>query len=370
MEIRKFIDVHVPIFYCNLKCEYCYVSQNRQNTDKPYFKYAPEIVKRALTQERLGGICHFNVCGMGETLIPEEVINYIRVILENGHTVMIVTNGTLTNRFRVLMEFPIELKKRLGFKFSFHYLELQRLSLLDVFWENVDLVRKNGCSYSIELTPSDVYEPYIDEIKKNCLEHVGAYCHISVPRDEATGGIRLLSKHSLKEFYKIWNTFESPMFDLKMRHWEEKRNEFCYAGLWSGLLNIGNGEYNSCYRQPKPIGNLFEKPEEPFSFFPEGKCEVPHCFNGHSFLAWGIIPEIKEESYCDIRDRVNNEGKHWINDIMRDQFSCKLYEYNKCLTDDQKSIYIKEHNKRKRSERIHRITNRIKRGLYKIGSKR
>ena len=87
MEIKKFIDIHVPIFFCNLKCGYCYVGQCPQNTNKCEFKYSSDVVKKALSQERLGGVCHFNVCGMGETLIPKELIDYIRVILEDGHTV-------------------------------------------------------------------------------------------------------------------------------------------------------------------------------------------------------------------------------------------------------------------------------------------
>lgn len=338
MEIKKFIDIHVPIFECNLRCSYCYVSQMQQDKKKCQFNYSADTVKEALKAERLGGICHFNVCGMGETLIPEELVDYIRVILENGHTVMIVTNGTLTKRFEKFMEFPDSLKAHLGFKFSFHYLELNRVNMMEVFWNNVRLVRDNGCSFSVELTANDSYEPYIEEIKQCCLQHVGAVCHISVPRNEAAGGITLYSKHSNEEFYKIWKSFGSLMFELKMRHWGEARKEFCYAGLWSGLLNLGTGEFNACYRQPGPIGNLFEHPDEKFEFYPIGKCEIPHCFNGHSFLAWGVIPEIDEETYLDIRDRTNDRGDHWVNNVMSEQFSEKLFNHNDILTDSQKKI--------------------------------
>lgn len=343
MEINKFIDIHVPIFDCNLKCSYCYVSQMPQERKKPQFNYDAQTVKKALSQERLGGICHFNVCGMGETLIPEELIEYIKVILENGHTVMIVTNGTLSKRFEALMKLPDELRSRLGFKFSFHYIEMKRLNLMEVFWDNVKLVRENGCSFSVELTANDTYEPYIDEIKSYCMKHVGALCHISVPRDEATGGIALYSQHSVKEFYEIWKGFQSPMFELKMRHWEEPRREFCYAGLWSGLLNLGTGEFNACYRQPGIMGNLFEHPDKEFKFYPTGKCEIPHCFNGHSFLAWGVIPEIHEESYLDIRDRIDNNGLHWINEEMREQFAEKLVSYNSMLNAKEKKKYLNKH---------------------------
>lgn len=360
MEIKKFIDVHVPIFTCNLRCGYCYVGQTQQNVKKCEFKYSVDTVSKALSQERLGGICHFNVCGMGETLIPVELVDYIRAILENGHTVMIVTNGTLTQRFVEYMKFLGELKKHLGFKFSFHYLELQRLNQMDVFWQNVKMVRDNGCSFSIEITANDSYEPYIDEIKRICIENVGAMCHVSVPRDEATGGFRLMSKHSLSEFYDIWKTFNSSMFDFKMRHWGEKRTEFCYAGLWSGLLNLGTGEFNSCYRQPEPVGNMFENPDEEFGFYPAGQCEISHCFNGHSFLTWGVIPELDEESYLDIRNRVDNNEDYWINESMSAQFSKKLKDYNDIISSNEKKYYKKKHRKSKIKSLFRRIIKKIK----------
>ena len=51
-------------------------------------------------------------------------------------------------------------------------------------------------SFSIEMTPYDDLEPYIDEIKNYCMEHYGALCHVTIPRDMLTKEIKLLSKHS------------------------------------------------------------------------------------------------------------------------------------------------------------------------------
>ena len=255
--------------------------------------------------------------------------------------------------------FPQELRERLGFKFSFHYLELKRLNMMQVFWDNVKLVRDSGCSFSIEITANDDYEPYIEDIKNECINNVGAMCHVSVPRDEATGGISLYSKHSKEEFYNIWKTFDSSMFELKMRHWEERRNEFCYAGSWSGLLNLGTGEFNSCYRQPRPCWNLFEDLDQPVVFEPCGKCELPHCFNGHSFLAWGVIPEISEERYLDIRDRECTDGSHWINSTMRDQFNKRLKEVNVVLSSEEKDIIRRKHRKYKSVSYVNKISRKL-----------
>lgn len=84
--MKRFIDIHVPITSCNFKCHYCYVTQMEKNeTEQVDFKYSPEIVRKALSKQRLGGVCLFNVCGLGETLIPSQIVQYIKVLLEEGH---------------------------------------------------------------------------------------------------------------------------------------------------------------------------------------------------------------------------------------------------------------------------------------------
>ena len=65
-KMKRFIDCSVNTFACNLKCHYCYVAQNYLFTQKvPKFKYSAELVGKALTKKRLGGICMFNICASG-----------------------------------------------------------------------------------------------------------------------------------------------------------------------------------------------------------------------------------------------------------------------------------------------------------------
>lgn len=342
--IKRFIDIFVPINVCNLQCKYCYVSQydikfNRKKDYKVKFNYSPEQVKKALTQERLGGCCHFNACGNGETLIPEKLIEYIRVILENGHSVMIVTNGVLTERIKQYTELPKELRSRLGFKMSFHYLELKEKNLLETFFNNVRIIREAGCSFSVELTANDDYEPYIDEIKEVCMKELGALCHVTIPRDEPEENIPLLSKHSLEEFNEIWKTFNSDMFDNKMKIWGEKRKEYCHAGLYSALLHLGTGDLRPCYNIRGMSQNIFENPEKPIVWCPVGKCKTAHCFNGHSFLAFGDIPSVDFCTYEKVRDRVDGDGNHWISEEMREHFKTKIYNNHPKLTAKDKFKY-------------------------------
>lgn len=61
---------------------------------------------------------------------------------------MIVTNGTLAQRFEEMSKFPEQLRKRLFIKFSFHYLELKRTNQLNTFIDNVKLMKKWYFIYS------------------------------------------------------------------------------------------------------------------------------------------------------------------------------------------------------------------------------
>lgn len=327
--MKRFIDIHIPVTRCNLDCHYCYVPQeNMRNAMETPMKYSPQYIGCALSLDRLGGICHINMCGLGETLIPSNIIDVTKEILKQGHYVMIVTNGTLTKRFKEFGKLPEEYRKRLGFKFSFHYLELKRLNLLDCFFDNINFVRKNGMSFSLEMTPCDELEPYIDEIKELCINHVGALCHLTIPRDMTKPDIVLLSKHDINSFYNIWKSFDSEMFNYKMSLWGQKRTEFCYAGDWSGLLNIGNGEMAQCYGECK-VQNIFKNLNAPIKFSPIGhKCTMPHCYNSHSLLGLGCIIELTG-NYAKERDRVDQrDGSHWLTKEMYEFLSERLSSNN------------------------------------------
>ncbi|MBD5292637.1 MAG: radical SAM protein [Bacteroides sp.] len=337
-KIKRFIDIQVPVTTCTLRCHYCYITQHKLFSAKvPKLKYSAEQIGKALSKERLGGVAHLNICGNGETLLPPEMTDIVRVLLEQGHYIMIVNNGTITQRFKEMMEqYPPELKKRLGFKFSFHYLELKKKNLMDRFFDNIRLVRDNGCSFSLEMTPSDELIPHIEDIKKICKEQVGALCHVTVARDENVPGFVILSKLSREEYQRIWGQFNSPLFDFKMSIFNQKRNEFCYSGLWGGILDLGTGVLRACdctfNRQ-----NILDDPTKPIDLKPKGHCNKAHCHNGHAWLGLGMIPELSTPFYAEMRDRVDKNGNHWLVPEMREFLSQKLADNNDLISDKVKN---------------------------------
>lgn len=340
MKIRRMIAMNVPIKNCNLKCHYCYVTAQKQiETGPAIFKYTPEEVARALSIERLGGTCIINLTGGGETLIPVEMTLYIKALLQEGHYLEVVTNGTIKKRFDEIAKFPRDLLLRLEFKFSLHYLELKRLGMLETFVNNVNLMRDSGCSITIECTPTDELEPYIDELKKFCIKNFGAMCQLTIARNDLTGSKEVLSEKSFDKYCELWKQFDSTMFSFKKDIFLRKCTEFCYAGCWSLYVDMGTGMAKPCYGQMYNQ-NIFANPDRPIKFNPVGKhCTQPYCYNGHAYLALGNIPELATPTYSDIRNRICDDGSEWEQSELKEAFSTKLYETNEVWSESEKMKY-------------------------------
>ncbi len=204
---------------------------------------------------------------------------------------------------------------------------------MDQFMENVDKIKKSFISYTIEITPHDELIKYINEIKEFSLKKFGALPHITVARNENTTNIELLTKLSRDNYEKIWGQFESELFDFKFSTFNKRRREFCYAGDWSLKLDLETGEYKQCYRG-EVLGNICD--EGPLKFRAIGRCPLPHCFNSHAFLALGNIPRLCAPTYSQERDRVMENGDHWLKPDCEHFFSTKLYDSN------QEYSYVKK----------------------------
>ncbi|WP_413854264.1 radical SAM protein [Candidatus Ruminimicrobium bovinum] len=343
-KIKKFIDCNFPVKTCNLRCHYCYITQNRDfDKELPKFKYSPEHIVKALSKERLGGVCGINICGEGETLLPPEIIPITLGLLQQGHYVNLITNGTITKRFEQLCEFPKDLLSRLFIKFSFQFLELKRLNLFETFVKNVHKIRNAKISFTIEITPNDELIPYIEEIKRFSIENFGALPHITVARNNRKKLLPILTNLSREEYKKVWNQFDSIMFDYKMKCFNVKRKEFCYAGVWTAFLMMGTGELKQCYLGKTIDPNIYEDINKKIDFSkPVGYyCPEAHCFNSHAWLAFGDIPEHAAPTYAQIRNRVCNDGTEWLQPKVKSFFSSKLCESNEMIAHGKAPSFIK-----------------------------
>ena len=331
--IKRNINLHIPVTTCTLHCPYCYVFHRGLFKNKiPDFKYSPEVVQKALTKERLGGTCLINMTADGETLLPPTMVDYVRVLLENGHYIAIVTNGTVTRAFDAMLSYPEEYRSRLFFKFSYHYLQLKEKNLLDLFFNNIRKMRDAGCSFTLEFCPHDEAIPYIDEIKQRSIDELGAPPHCTIARDDISPSNQrpVLSKMSEEEYWKTWGVFDSEMFNFKKTIFGKKRCEFCYAGDWSFFLYLGTGMMTQCYGGTFKSQNIFDDPEKPIKFVPIGyNCPLPHCHNGHAHLTLGDIPEIDSTTYADTRNRVCPDGSEWLKPNVKHFFSCRLKDNNR-----------------------------------------
>ena len=339
VKMKKFIECFLPSTACNMKCEYCYITQNKERVVKPIdLSRCVNTIGKALSKERLGGTCMVNICAAGETLIPKETILILRNILAEGHYVMLVTNGTLTERFKACCEFPEEYRQRLFFKFSFHYLELKRQDQLELYFSNIKMIQKAGISFTVEITPDDSYIPYIPEMIEICTKNLGAKPHVTVARDERYKGYPFLSKLPHDEFVKTWSVFDSELFRFKDSIFGVKRHEFCYAGEWGIVVNLQTGDYKQCYKGKK-LGNIYNNTEAPLHLCAVGHhCPEGHCYNGHAFLGFGLIPELDTPDYADQRNRVTEDGVQWLSKPMEQFMRCKLKDANKELDKKEKKL--------------------------------
>lgn len=311
---------------CNFRCEYCYIAQKKEYKNKLFeIPYDMEFMRRAFDKKRFGGKCLINMCGSGETLLSKELIPVILMLLEEGHYVSVVTNGTVTNAFDEFVDMKECLRNRLFIKFSFHYLELKRLNLFERFWENVDKMKKSGISYTLEITPCDNLIAYIADIKSMFNERAGgAMPHITVARDDRTGMVDILSDLAFDEYKNTWGVFDSKLFEFKMDIYHKKIDKFCMAGNKALSINLESGDINSCVAHGY-VGNVYDDVTEPLQFEAIGcNCRLPYCFNGHVYMTLGLCSEIDAPTYLDVRDREDRDGNHWVNGEMRKVMSQKF----------------------------------------------
>lgn len=288
-KIKCFINARVHTRGCNFKCDYCYLSQLNYKNDKETkaLRYPLEHVLQAFSKERLGGKAHIELVGDGETLLPTDIEDLVKGLLQEGHRVTIITNGTITEKIKRIVAYAVEHKKEseLIFVLSLHYLELRRLGLLEVYAGTVEFLRQNGIKFDVQLTMGGSYVPVVDEIKAYCDTQLKVTqdidMHVTIARDEGPDGkIEMITgEYSKEEYYNATKRLGSEYFELVWKEFGQKVNGFCYAGSWFFCLDMTTGLCQQC--QGKNNSNKFnffefldkELPLEPVGF----RCKEPFC---------------------------------------------------------------------------------------------
>lgn len=340
---------------CNFRCDYCYLSQRKSCFEGKQitWNYSPEYIRRAFSKKRLGGICYFNLCADGETLLVKDFPLYVKAILAEGHFVEIITNASLSFKLKELLSVLNEDElSRTSFKCSLHYLELKKRNLLETFAKNVNCIWDAGASATVEIVGSDIYLPYIDEIKKYSIKNFGALPHATIARNDADAR-KLLTNMTDDEYYDVWGSFDSPFFDFKKTIFGIKRKEFCYAGMWSLYVDLNTGESTQCYIS-NFTQNIYKNIDRPIKWRPICECNDYHCYNGHSFLCIGLIPALDAPCYGTVmRNRLNiNTNKNWYTNRALSFFDSKLSESNQEISMFSKYCF--------------KILNKTKKALNKV----
>ena len=337
--IKYFFECLIPITVCNMKCHYCYVVQRGYRTMKmAEMRYSPKQIAEGLSHKRLNGAAYISICGIGETTMVKELPEICLELRKEGHYINITTNGTFIRFFDQFLELiPSEMLARVNFSFSFHYLELERMKAFEKFFANINRVKDAGCSILVQFNLCDEYEPHLEDIKRMCLENVGALPQIAATRDEfsLSKDIRLFTKHSVEEYVHSVDDFDSPLFKFTMKNFMVKRREYCYAGKWGGSLNLATGIFHPCYGSPVAF-DIFKDPSKPIPFRAMGKhCCSLFCTNSSHFISLGMIPEYDAPTYAELRNRQTKKGE-WYNETMKEVLSQKLYNNQELDTAIQK----------------------------------
>lgn len=324
--LNKYLNISVAINRCNLDCSYCYLPNKNSQEMIEKFAKNPKYVRVALSKKRLGGVALLNFCADGETLLWKESPEVFYELLKEGHIISIVTNGLISKTIEEIIDIAGEYARNIFFKFSFHYEQLKKNGLLNLFVENVKKVQRSKASFSVEMMPYDELEPYIKEVIDFSIKNFGALPQLTIGRDEKNG-FKLLTKHSKEEYERIWSVFESDMFAYKIKNYMKYERD-CDAGKSSLQINLGDGIIRKCVCE-EVVGNIYRDFDRKLEYSPiDNACSVKYCFNNHAYVLLGCVRKDEELTYSQIRDRVNLDGEHWVKDNMRNNFSQKCFINN------------------------------------------
>lgn len=323
--MQKYIGLIIPENLCNFDCSYCYLSIfNDRRFENICRKnpHLPRFIRHQFRRDVLGGSCLIGFTGSGETLLADGFSDVCTELLKEGHYLHIVTNGTPINKIKEILEKAGEYQEHIIFKLSFHYIELLKRNMLSTFVEGVRMIDASKASYTIEIMPHDELIPHIPDVLEFSKENFGAYPQLTIGRDERDK-TKLLTNLSYNEYIDTWKVFESNMFDTRMNLYMLKGKN-CNAGPLGYFVDMYSGKVQHCVYYEN-IGNAYIDGIENIEMNRVGNsCPLNYCYNCHVYATLGILPLENIPTYMQIRDRIKDDGNHWIKEDMRRFLDTKL----------------------------------------------
>lgn len=298
-KIVKTITACVPGSACNFNCSYCYIGKccDEKHRIPTKFQYSVEHMVKAFSPERLGGYADIIVIGNGETLIPPEVVPFIKGLLKQGHIIEVATNLTLNDRVNELLQTDKKDIERLVMRPSFHFHELKRLNKLDDFFSNLNKFYKAGASCIPFMVICKDYMNDLDEIRNLFLDRFGSLPQVTptLAYDEETdikrGGLVKCDPEITPEFKQlIKEKFNSNVFELCCDYLDvDPKTVFCRAGECGFCVTLDNGNVQRCHACP-PEFSMFENIKRKIELGPIGNnCCINTCAMQYQFIAQGFL---------------------------------------------------------------------------------
>jgi len=332
--IKRFIGVHYSVGTCNMRCSYCYLGKHKSSLKE--IPFSLDQIARAYSRKRLGGICFINICGDGEPLLHPMIPEIIRVHLEEGHYVMVVTNATLRKPLEKILNMKEEFLARLFFKVSFHYEELVKMNFLEREFENIQMIKDSPCSLSVEYITCDdtLNSAEMDKLKQECMGKMGALPHLNMPRDERRRNLGLLSRYSWSNYIAECENkqFDSEFFEFRKQVFGRRYKDYCYSGVRHLWIDMSTGFSYQCYSLPK-LQDFMGETDKPVRYLAVGhNCIQAHCYVAYTFMTLGIAPPPEKiayrPTYDEIRNRICSDGSEWIKPTMKEAFQMGVEEVN------------------------------------------
>ena len=203
------------------------------------------------------------------------------------------------------------------------------------------------------------------------MEKVGAYPQLALTRDEKTEPFGIFTRGTEAEYMEYAAEFQSPLFDFTAKNFRVKRKEFCFAGDWSGVLNLQTGMLSQCYANPMGA-NIFEDPDTPIPNVAVGRhCKHCYCVNSSHFMSLGVIPSIQTPTYGQLRNR---KEAQWYTPEMEDFLNGKLKNGNSVVRSMvrhyvygfQSGTYLYWMKVKITNTAVYQLLRRVKRKLVKM----